>query len=96
MLLEGYVHRGALQGWVEGAAILISLALSVGYLTPLAAGAALLFHALLWFGLGVGLDAAAIATVFALDALALALLGPGAYSLDSRRFGRRLLVLTPP
>jgi hypothetical protein len=34
--------------------------------------------------------------VLSLDALALALLGPGAYSVDSRRFGRRLVVLPPP
>ena len=96
LLLESYVHRGAIEGWVEGVAILISLVLSVGYLTPLAAATALLFHALLGFGLGAGLDGAAIAIVFSLDALALALLGPGAYSVDARRYGRRLVVLTPP
>lgn len=96
LLLESYIHRGAIEGWAEGAAILISLALSVGYLTPLAAAAALVFQGLLWFGLGVGVDAAAVASIFSLDALALALLGPGAYSVDARRFGRRLVVLTPP
>ena len=31
-----------------------------------------------------------------LDALALALMGPGAYSIDSYRFGRRVVVLPPP
>ena len=30
-----------------------------------------------------------------LDALALVLIGPGAYSIDARRFGRRLVVLPP-
>jgi len=29
------------------------------------------------------------------DALALALLGPGAYSLDAYRYGRRLITLPP-
>lgn len=96
LLVESYIHRGALESWIEGAAILISLALSVGYLTPLAAVTALVFQGLLWFGLGVGVDSATVTIIFSLDALALALLGPGAYSVDSRRFGRRLVVLTPP
>jgi uncharacterized membrane protein YphA (DoxX/SURF4 family) len=50
----------------------------------------------IWFALGAGLDTASFTLLFAIDALALALLGPGAYSLDSRRFGRRLVVLPPP
>ena len=95
LLLDNYAHRGALPGWVHAAAILISLVVSVGYLTPLVAAAALVHHALVWFTLGAGGDVAGVAGVLALDALALALLGPGAYSVDSRRFGRRLVVLPP-
>ena len=95
LLLDGYAHRGALPGWVHAAAILISLVVSVGYLTPIAAAAALALHVIVWFALGAGADAAGVAAVLALDALALALLGPGAYSVDSRRFGRRLVVLPP-
>jgi uncharacterized membrane protein YphA (DoxX/SURF4 family) len=67
----------------------------VGYLTPIVASMALACHALIWFAVGADLDVAVAALVFALNALALALLGPGAYSLDSRRFGRRLVVLPP-
>jgi hypothetical protein len=55
-----------------------------------------LHHALVWLALGSGVEAGAVTIVLSLDALALALLGPGAYSLDSRRFGRRLVVLPPP
>jgi hypothetical protein len=95
LLLNDYGHREALPDWVHVAAILISLVISVGYLTPIVAGAALIFHALVWFALGAGVYAAAVAIVGSLDAMALALLGPGAYSLDSRRFGRRLVVLPP-
>jgi hypothetical protein len=95
LLMDAYGHREALPDWIHVAAILISLGISVGYLTPIVAAAALVFHALIWFGLGAGVYAAAVAIVCSLDAMALALLGPGAYSLDSRRFGRRLVVLPP-
>lgn len=95
LLIDNYVHRDALPGWVHGTAIVVSLVVSVGYLTPIVAAAALMLHALVWFSLGAGVDGAAIAMVLSLDAVALALLGPGAYSLDSRRFGRRLVVLPP-
>lgn len=96
LLLSVYGHRQALPGWIHVAATLISLVVSVGYLTPIVAFAALICHALIWFAVGAGFDAAVIALVFAVDALALALLGPGAYSVDSHRFGRRLVVLSPP
>jgi hypothetical protein len=94
LLLADYGHRHMLPGWVHGIAIVVAAALAMGYLTPIAASSALAFDALLW--LFVGVDSGAVAIIFALDATALALLGPGAYSVDSYRFGRRLLVLPPP
>jgi hypothetical protein len=96
LLFEDYAHRSTLPGWCHMVVILISLVVSVGYLTPIVAAAALVCHALLWFVVGAGSGAAPLTVIFALDALALALLGPGSYSLDSRRFGRRLVVLQPP
>lgn len=95
LLLNDYGHRDALPDWAHVAAIMISLVISVGYLTPLVAAAALVFHMLIWFAFGADAYAATVAIVCSLDAMALALLGPGAYSLDSRRFGRRLVVLPP-
>jgi hypothetical protein len=93
LLLESYNHRLVLSVWIQAAALLISVALSVGYSTPIVAMVTLLFHGLIWSDLGVG--SAFAATIIALDAIALALLGPGAYSVDSWRFGRRVVVLPP-
>jgi uncharacterized membrane protein YphA (DoxX/SURF4 family) len=95
LLFDIYAHSGALPAWVHAVAIVISLAVSVGYLTPIAAAAALALHVLVWIACGAGVDAAAVAVILSCDTLALALLGPGAYSVDSRRFGRRLVVLPP-
>jgi hypothetical protein len=93
LLLAVHGHRYLLPAWAHGLALLVSVALSVGYLTPLAAATALVCHGLIWIDAGV--DSPALAVVFALDAIALALLGPGAYSIDAYRFGRRLVVLPP-
>jgi uncharacterized membrane protein YphA (DoxX/SURF4 family) len=41
-------------------------------------------------------DGMPMALISVANALSLALLGPGAYSLDARAFGRRLVVLPPP
>lgn len=94
LLIDNYSHRRDLSGWIQAAAIVISLASSVGYLTPVVAVVSLVFHALIWFSLGNG--SVAFAAIISLDAIALALLGPGAYSVDSYRFGRRVVVLPPP
>lgn len=70
----------------------LCIAILVGLASPVAA--ALAFLASLW-GLFAFGDGRGICVVTALDALALVLLGPGAFSLDSRIFGRRLLVIPP-
>jgi hypothetical protein len=93
LVVESCVHRHGLSGWMQIAVAVVALALSVGYLTPIAAAAAVVCHGLLW--LGPGTDASALSIIFALDATALALLGPGAYSIDSHRYGRRVLMLPP-
>jgi hypothetical protein len=93
LLLENYGHRHDLPVWIQAAAILISVALSLGYWTPIVALMGLAFHGLTWFA--VDGASAGVAIMVALDAIALALLGPGAYSADSYRFGRRVLVLPP-
>ena len=79
---------------MQAAAILLSLAVSAGCMTPIAAVLALVFHAAVWSALGAG--SAVVPIIISLDAIALALLGPGAYSFDSYRFGRRVVLLSPP
>jgi hypothetical protein len=89
LLLEG--HRQ--PGWIQAAAILLSITLFAGYVTPIAAGIGLLFHGLIWLTSGGG--SAALLSIVSLDITALALLGPGAYSVDASLFGRRVVVLPP-
>jgi hypothetical protein len=94
LALDGYRHREALSTWTHAIALLLSAALLAGYLTPIVVLLVLLFHGLIWFGFGF--DTAAVAVIVTLDATALALLGPGAYSVDARLFGRRRLLVPPP
>jgi uncharacterized membrane protein YphA (DoxX/SURF4 family) len=94
LLFECYAHRQGLPVWLHGVAIVLSVALALGILTPIAAMAAVVVHALIWSFPGAG--SALVAATVALDAIALAFLGPGAYSIDAQRYGRRIVVLTPP
>ena len=78
------------------AVALVSLCLAVGLLTPaiaVVAGAAALVDLVLG---PPAPGSSACGGVLLLDAAALGLLGPGAYSVDARRFGRRVTVLPAP
>jgi hypothetical protein len=73
--------------------VLPCLFLCLGFLTPFLATLACIFEL---FSAGFA-DHREIASVFSssLDAAAVAMLGPGAYSLDARRFGRRVISFPP-
>ena len=78
---------------VRAIALLSATALCIGFSTPVAALLTLLVEL---YGMRCG-HAELSLHAFALPviALALALLGPGAYSLDARLFGRRLMQIGP-
>jgi len=71
---------------------LVCAALCIGYFTPVFA---LLAFVLQEIGRASCRERVCQGAVLLLDSLALALLGPGAYSLDARRFGRRVLDVYP-
>ena len=94
LLIESVYCRSASPGWIHTAGILLSITLFAGYLTPIVAAICLFVHVLIWCRLGVGSTAFAI--IVCLDLIALALLGPGGYSVDASRFGRHVIVIAPP
>jgi uncharacterized membrane protein YphA (DoxX/SURF4 family) len=70
---------------------LLAIALIVGIITPIAAFMAMAIQ--LGGPWGLGVLSTGFVTISILNALALMLLGPGAYSLDALRFGRRVVDL---
>ena len=93
LVSEAYCPWAGLPAWIHLLALLLCLGLLAGYLTPLATTIGLLLHILIWSKVGVG--NAGLGVAILLSIVALALIGPGQYSLDAYRFGRRVVVLPP-
>jgi hypothetical protein len=70
---------------------LLAIAVIVGFVTPIVAFTAM--AAQLRGAWDLGVSSTGFATISILNALALMLLGPAAYSLDALRFGRRVVDL---
>jgi len=96
-----YVSGPSLAKGTLGVVLVISgAALAIGFLTPFAgllAGLSFLAIALSWLpGPPWSLhDTSVVALGIFITAMAVVLLGPGAFSLDSRLFGRREIVIPP-
>ena len=70
---------------------MVVISLCIGMWTDLCCGIVILVHAasIFWFGSSQPMQAA----LAVLQSVALWLLGPGAYSIDAKRYGRRVIVL---
>lgn len=90
LMLGAVVGSHALL-WTAASGSIAAL-LCAGFATPICAGVCSVVAAIVAFGTSG--EGALCPTLFALTCLALALLGPGAYSLDARLFGRRRIVFT--
>jgi hypothetical protein len=71
----------------------VAIALCVGLFTPVSAGLCALIEIIIWHFSGGAIAALHVCAV--LVAMALAMLGPGAYSLDAKLFGRRRVNFPP-
>ena len=80
-------------GLFDSPALLSSTAIR-GFLRPIVAVLAVVFHVLIWRSSSI--DCAGLSVMAARDALAQAMLGPGTHSIDACRFGRRVIVPPPP
>jgi hypothetical protein len=79
--------------WIFLLAVLIAIFLILGLLTPILCLATGLFEIIDLFLSGNSVSPAVILSL--INVIALALLGPGAYSLDAWLFGRRILIPPP-
>lgn len=91
--------NGTAVGSIVGIVLVLSgLALSVGFLTPLASALICILavgNAALWIPLPMGsLFPTALHTALTVViAISVTILGPGAYSVDARLFGRREIII---
>jgi hypothetical protein len=86
------VNRSGVSSFFWVAALLIALSLTAGFLTQYLSLIACVSGIVILVARTLHLDIQIFAFLI-LNASALALLGPGAYSIDARLFGRRVVVV---
>jgi hypothetical protein len=94
ILMEAPSRSGGSSSYIVLAGILlISISLTIGFLTPLLSFFVCISAAV---DLAIGPQRDSLVLILlVLNSAALGLLGPGAYSLDARLFGRRIVVVPP-
>jgi uncharacterized membrane protein YphA (DoxX/SURF4 family) len=86
-------YNGPYYRLILVAIFLISISLLIGFLTPFLCVIAITF---VIGNMIINQETSSVVCVIAIaNAIALALLGPGAYSLDSKLFGRRVTIVRP-
>jgi hypothetical protein len=89
-----WAHYGAVAPhWVLVAVIVLALALCVGFLTPILS---VLICLVSVFSIVQGGSDTVVDVSTIPDAIALALLGPGAYAVDAWLYGRRVVIVPAP
>jgi hypothetical protein len=96
LLLNVYGRRGELAAWLLVSSLLLAATLFIGLLTPVIALLALAANLSIPMSCSVGFESVGYIATATINALVLCLLGPGSYSFDAYRFGRRVINLTPP
>lgn len=79
--------------WILPVLVLVLISVCLGFLTPVFSVLLCILH--LYYLIAAGTDSTPIHLSAILNAVALAFLGPGAYSLDAKRFGRRVVTIPP-
>ena len=83
------IHRDS--PWFSLAPVVVAIALCIGFVTPVFAALSVLLEVTIWATSRGAIEAVHVCAVMV--AVALAMLGPGGYSLDARLFGRRQVIL---
>lgn len=93
MLMDGVARPLASAGspWFLLAPVVVAVLLCIGFITPIASVLCVLLELTVWATSAMAIEAVHVCAI--LVAVALAMLGPGAYSLDAKLFGRRQVVL---
>jgi uncharacterized membrane protein YphA (DoxX/SURF4 family) len=94
-LYEFWTHFAPrVSQWASLIVFVVALCVGIGIFTPLLA--VLICLADIYYLTQAGSGDAAIHIAAILNAVALAFLGPGAYSVDARLYGRRVVVVPAP